>query len=312
MTTRFRCSVAAVARDDRLAGTASRILGFLLVQNPGPWGPEAWVDNRLPDDLGPAIAAAAETAGIRPLLIRTGRREREEGTRIFLARTGPHVRWLETTVVDDVREVLSLDLAAVRQGDTAGLSPVADPIVCVCTHGGHDPCCARAGRPVAVALAGAAPPGQVWQCSHLGGDRFAGNAVILPEGLYFGRLDPPAALRVLDEYRQGRLDLDHFRGRTALPMPTQAAEIALRRHLAETRTDAVRFLDRAVSGPVTRSRFLVDDTAHEVQVHTVVPATRHRLTCHSLRDNPIADFVLDWIREAPPGRIPRPAGEPVS
>ena len=29
---------------------------------------------------------------------------------------------------------------------------------------------------------------EVWECSHIGGDRFAGNLVLLPDSLYFGAL----------------------------------------------------------------------------------------------------------------------------
>ena len=64
----------------------------------------------------------------------------------------------------------------------------------VCTHGVHDTCCAIRGRPVAAALA-AEWPGQVWECSHVGGDRFAPNVVVLPDGFYYGNLDPESAVR---------------------------------------------------------------------------------------------------------------------
>ena len=68
------------------------------------------------------------------------------------------------------------------------------PILLVCTHGVHDTCCALRGRPVAAALA-ARWPGQVWECSHVGGDRFAPNVVVLPDGFYYGNLDPETAVR---------------------------------------------------------------------------------------------------------------------
>jgi hypothetical protein len=42
----FRCSGASVLRDEPLAGTASTVRAFLLIENTGPWGvdcPPAWV-----------------------------------------------------------------------------------------------------------------------------------------------------------------------------------------------------------------------------------------------------------------------------
>jgi hypothetical protein len=68
----------------------------------------------------------------------------------------------------------------------------------------------------------------VWESSHYGGDRFAGNLVCLPHGLYYGRLSPEDALTVVDGYEAGTIDLDHYRGRAGEPFAAQAAEHFLR------------------------------------------------------------------------------------
>src|SRR5205807_1098717 len=72
-------------------------------------------------------------------------------------------------------------------------------------------------------------PDWVWQCSHVGGDRFAGNLVCLPEGLFYGRVDRSIAGALVDEHLAGRILLDLFRGRSAHPVPVQAAD----RHVRE-------------------------------------------------------------------------------
>jgi hypothetical protein len=69
----------------------------------------------------------------------------------------------------------------------------------------------------------------VWESSHYGGDRFAGNLVVLPHGLYFGRLSPDDADRVVDAYERGVVDLENYRGRAGEPFAAQAAEIFVRR-----------------------------------------------------------------------------------
>ena len=47
----YRCAAAALARDEPLAGTASTVRAFLLVENAGPWGTDALHDARLPDEV---------------------------------------------------------------------------------------------------------------------------------------------------------------------------------------------------------------------------------------------------------------------
>jgi hypothetical protein len=87
---------------------------------------------------------------------------------------------------------------------------VTEPLYLVCTNGRHDPCCAEYGRPVArpsTELVGE----RVWECSHVGGDRFAGNLVCLPDGVFYGHLDPATALRAVAAH-EGAVLLEHWRG----------------------------------------------------------------------------------------------------
>jgi len=119
---------------------------------------------------------------------------------------------------EDLRHV---DLAAAGE-------PLEHPLFLVCTHGKHDPCCARKGRPLFEALAEQLDPEWVWQVTHIGGDRFAGNLVCLPQGLYYGRVAREDAIGVLDEHFAGRVALEHYRGRSSWPFAAQAAERSIR------------------------------------------------------------------------------------
>ena len=290
----FRCSAAGEQRGDELSGTASTVRAFLLMEHQGPWGPEALRDSRLPAALGPALQRHAGAHRVRPLLIRrpgrSGRTDPSEGVRVFAVVAGA---WAETAVVPDLEAVLDWDLGALAVGRGLGLARHDEPIFAVCTHGRHDVCCAERGRPLALALAEAAP-GQTWECSHIGGDRFAGNLLVLPDGLYYGRLTPDEAVRLAGEHAAGRLDLEHLRGRSSLPMPVQAAEIALRRRLAEPGRTAVTFESRAVDGPLSVARFRHGGTTYGVTVRTSESTDAHPLTCRAAVASPLPRHeVLD-------------------
>ena len=101
----------------------------------------------------------------------------------------------------------------------------AEPMVLVCTHGIRDTCCAVRGRPIVTTLARALPD-QVWECTHLGGHRFAGTLLSLPDGACFGRLDPVSAVEVVRAHLQGRTDPAHLRGTTRWEPAVQAALVA--------------------------------------------------------------------------------------
>lgn len=283
----FRCAAASALREEPAAGTASTVRAFLLIEHTGPWGADALLDARLPDGLGDAVTRAARTARVRPLLVRRPDRTADpDGTRVFAAFTDPARPWLETAVLDEPGHLLDLDLVALGEGRSPGLTPYDGRLLCVCTHGKHDACCAERGRPVAAALA-AEHPGDTWEVSHIGGDRFAANLLLLPDGLCYGRMTPDAALRVAREHHAGRLDLDHLRGRSAYAMPVQVAEIALRREVDETRADALRLVSHRRDGEVTDVVFDIGDARWRVRVRTVVGADLLQLTCRAGRDNPV-------------------------
>ena len=98
-------------------------------------------------------------------------------------------------------------------------------LILVCAHGVHDACCAIRGRPVAAALAEHFP-GQVWECSHVGGDRFAPNVVLLPDGFYYGNLDPESAVRAVRQHLAGAWTRGGCGAWPSLPPPVQAAVVA--------------------------------------------------------------------------------------
>ena len=281
----FRCAGASLLRNESVAGTASNVRAFLLVEYTGAWGVNALRDARLPYGLGNHLLLSSHAVGVRALLARRPDRSGTDEVRVFAAYADPVAPWLETAAFSDVHEVLDLELAALGRGRSIGLEPTDGSLFCVCTHGKHDACCAERGRPVAAALE-TAHREETWEVSHIGGDRFAANMLVLPHGLYYGRLDAVSALGVAGSHLAGGLELDHLRGRSGLGMPAQAAEIGLRRRLEETRNDAVRFVGSSRDDDVTTARFDVAGTTYAVRVRTR-HGEQQRLTCQAKRDNPV-------------------------
>lgn len=291
MTT-FRCAAASLAREDDLAGTASTVRSFLLLEHSGSWGADALRDARLPDGLGEHLAREGRRSGVRVLLVRRpGRRAEGAGVRVFVARAAGADSWLEAATLSGPEEVRDLDLTALGAGRSPGLTAYDAPLIAVCTHGRHDACCAERGRPVALALAASRHADAVWECSHIGGDRFAGNVLVLPRGLYYGRVDPGAALMIADALVEGRVDLDHLRGRSDSSMAVQAAEIDVRRRLDLAGLDDVRPTGVRTVGEVTTVTLDAVGRLTAVQVRRVLGEAQ-QLTCGAPRDNPVPRFEV--------------------
>ena len=275
----FRCSLASRELDEPLEGTASTVRAFLLVEAPGPWGVDAVWDSRLPDPVKERLARLERHNRVRPLLIRRPGRTAVGPVRVFAAFVHTDRPWMESTVLDGVEELLDLELDGLGEGRSPGLPRWSEPVLAVCTHGRHDACCAERGRPVCAALAANAPE-QTWEVSHIGGDRFSGNVLVLPHGLYYGRLEPADAAAFAEAQLAGRIDLEHFRGRCAYPFFAQAAEVYLRRHLGLDQVTALPLVSLDRHGTESEVVFDARGEQWRVRVHTEV-GERRQLTCRA-------------------------------
>ena len=228
------CATVARTLGETPEGTATPMRSWLMIEHPDAWARDV-TDRLLRDALPVAklreLADLRRREGLRPLLIRRpGYKAGPLRTRtVLLGSSVPGRRWAERLEITDLRELADLDLTRLATGDGGGLgTPVAGALYGVCTHGTKDMCCATLGRPVAKALADAAP-GRVWETTHLGGDRFAGNVLVVPAGFLYGHVTATSAARVAAATDDGRVLPELLRGRTSVGMRAQVAEIAVRR-----------------------------------------------------------------------------------
>ena len=208
----------------------------LLIEQPGPWPADA-LRRTLADALPAGRLEPLTAKGLRTLLIRRPGRPSQDGSRtVFVGAGLPGNRWLEQL---DYTDLATLDLDAVANGRGGHGKPVSGPLFLVCTHGTKDMCCAVLGRPLAAALA-ETHADRTWEVSHVGGDRWAGNLLVVPDGFMHGRLEPTAAKLVAKAAVHGQVEPDQLRGRTSAATPwTQFAEIAVRQHTGLCGLDAV-------------------------------------------------------------------------
>lgn len=275
-----------------MAGTAAPAAGFLLVEQPGGWGRSALTSSRLDPAVGRALSRRAIALGLRVLLVRRPGRYAAPARRAWArvsSRPGREVTWWGDFGSDD--ELLSLPL------DGSAGAASYDPFFLVCTHGRHDTCCATEGRPVAAELA-RLRPGAVWECSHVGGDRFAANVVALPHGVYYGRVEVERAEQLVLAHERGEVLPDLARGRSTTAPAAQAAIGHVRRTRGLLRLDA---LSPAGTLHLGDGRWQVRLRAqpHNLMV-TVQAGARPEpglLTCHAKNSAHPPEFEVLDVRE---------------
>ncbi|MET0694513.1 MAG: sucrase ferredoxin [Propionibacteriaceae bacterium] len=287
----FRCAAAARDRDDPQLGSAPQARRWLLIEHRGPWQIDALAGSGISAAMLRVIRGAVHTHQARPLLIRRPGR----------ASTSPVRAWAVTYDDEAVTQwgtwQTDEDLYAAVEALALPEAPAdasTEPLLLACTHGVHDVCCALRGRPVAAALA-ATWPDETWECSHVGGDRFAANLVVLPDGVYYGNLDPESSIRAVRAHLRGEVDLEHLRGMTRVPPPAQVAIAAVHERFGPF---AAR--DVLVVGIELRSAGVWDvqlavPSAHLTRISATVHASRRdvaTLTCRAGAETSATQYAV--------------------
>ncbi|HEX8338582.1 MAG TPA: sucrase ferredoxin [Pyrinomonadaceae bacterium] len=300
---RFFCSELSRRVGERSAGTASTGVVWFLLEYPHGWGRHAFEESALPSEVKQFFQdAMARMRHSRILLIKTERGRRDPRMNLFVVRCREREPFAVRLRLEKYFDALKYDLAEIASGrDLQGGELCPGPLFLVCTHGRRDKCCAKFGVPLYNALREHAGE-SVWQSSHVGGDRFAGNLVCFPHGLFYAHATPESGRRAVDEYRSGRVRAEALRGRACYSHPIQAAEAFVRAESGVTGVEDLRFHSAHSEGAdLWRVTFegRADGRLHEARVARRTSDFRNPITCHSDEPKAVQQFHLESHRVLP-------------
>jgi hypothetical protein len=275
------CASVSSANDEPLAATASRIDHWILIEYRGAWSRDVLGDSLFSPELKAHLReqlAALDHA--RLLFVKKPERRAQAGRHVFFGTSMPGRERLLELEVEHQSDLVAFDFAAALATGNPAAAVLEGPLYVVCTHGKRDRCCARHGRPLYEALCNESDARRVWQSTHVGGDRYAGNVVALPRGLYYGRVEPADVPALVAAELAGNVHLDRYRGRSAYPFPVQAAEHEIRRSEGLAGIDDLAFVGVDAAAGTWRVRFRAPDSiVHEVEVAAVRADEPTYLTC---------------------------------
>ncbi len=284
--------------------TASQVKAWLLIEVHGSWGRDAVDDSELGPHAPKVWRDAMRARGVRVITIRrdleTHHHESTPGVRLVHVVGGrpgvtPARAW--RMMVGDLHQVVTATESLATDGVIGpGWEDDPEPYALVCTNGRHDACCATLGRPLARALRRSAWAARLWECSHIGGDRFAGNLLLLPESLYFGRCDEAGGEQVLAAFDDGRIDLAHYRGRSTQSLVEQAAEHFVRTQFSLDAIDAIARVESLGNGQVS-VRLAGEDGSLVVTVGRARVPAPTPLTCKGAEGLTYPAFELAAIED---------------
>ena len=147
------------------------------------WSAKAFSESALPKAVKIHLASTLKSVPrSRLLLIKQSRKVKGTLT-LFVVRSREASSSILRYEFSEYEQLLDSDLGSVLDGGSlAGATQWDGPLFLVCTHGKRDKCCAKFGIPVYKTIRTLVGDSAVWQCSHVGGDRFAANVVCFPDG----------------------------------------------------------------------------------------------------------------------------------
>lgn len=234
------CASLSLAQNAPLAGSATVVETWFLLEYTSSWTAKATDDNHLPETVQGWLKGLLEQVPhSRVQFIKHPTAPMAGGLAFYTATGGK----LYQQQVAQYADLLPLSWAEL----TAPAHVCEEQLYLVCTNGKRDWCCGKFGAAAfrhldpLIRQTSAPTPEKAWMTTHLGGHRFAATLLFLPAGVSYGLVQPDELETLVQSHRRGELMLERFRGRNAYAKPVQAAEAFLYEITGETRLNAFTF-----------------------------------------------------------------------
>ncbi len=261
------CSVQSQQIAQEIIGTApGKTTAWLFLEYTGNWSARSVDHNTLPTEVNDWLnQQAAQLSPSRVVFIKKSS-EKPAVLNFYLALTGEKEQQLFHFPVDTYSQLFDLDLSQVAT-DPAAFSRYLseETLYLVCTNSKRDQCCAKFGLPIFQAMNQMGGV-SAWQCTHLGGHRYAPVVGVYPAGLYYRVMTPEDGAELVASVGRGEIRLHGFRGRNCYSEPVQAADYFLRQQTSAVQLNQYRVesAEQVADNWVVVFRDTADQTTHTI------------------------------------------------
>lgn len=231
------CREISIASKEQLFATSPTVNYWILVEYNSEWKENVLKSIGLSDAIKQKLSDMLHFGKFTRLQwIKNDYRANEDLVVFYLIESTRENRNIYRVELHGYEEILNLNTSDILNPKNRS----EKPILLVCTHKNYDQCCGRMGYTLYKDIQDD-DYFDLWQTTHLGGHRFAANVVILPAGIYYGRVDNSSFYVLKDKYLKNQIALEILRGRAYYDKYTQAAEYYLRRSTGELEMDSHEF-----------------------------------------------------------------------
>ncbi|HEY1096908.1 MAG TPA: sucrase ferredoxin [Alphaproteobacteria bacterium] len=288
----FFCGQLSRQYNEPLFGTASQFQSLFLLEYSAPWGEKALAESDIPQQV--KIHLQLQMDGLtqpRLMLIRQNEKNTDGKITFYAVNNNPAKPFYNEFTLGSYEELLDFNLSETLQYRQ---NASHEPLYLVCTNGNKDKCCAKFGMTCYKQLLTRIPKHRVWQCTHVGGDRFAPNIVMAPQGAYFARLGTEQMDHFIDQTEQGLIDLTYYRGLCWYGKDVQSAEYYIRRETGLLNFADLEFVEKSLADDFYKVIFRQRATDRVVTVQMIKQISDYEffLTCQAVNKSKVEKFAL--------------------
>ena len=261
----FSCSELSLKSNEELFGTAPRVDVWFLLEYRGAWSDNTFVSSKISENVKRRIDECLESIPNSRLQLIKRQNDSEGKLKFYLAKSDELDPKLFEFDLSDYEEILDLDVDEMLSGES---NLRGRALFLICTNGAHDKCCGKYGVPVYLEAVKREDGFMIWQCTHLGGHRFAANVLFMPYGIYYGRVDLGSVSELIEDAKNRHIRIENYRGRCCYSREVQAAEYFLRDNTGISDLNSIRFNGAKRSGSDISVEFhsVTDEIVYQIQV----------------------------------------------
>ena len=286
----FFCSELSLATKEEMFGTVPRVDIWFLLEYKQSWDKKAFSCSKIPDVIKKRFSEYIGSIPNSRLQLIKRHKNPDDGIKFYIGVSQELEPKLFEFSLSKYEEILSWDIPAIISGSS---SLRKEPLFLVCTHGTHDKCCGKFGMPLYMETVKQENGFLTWQCTHLGGHRFAANFLCLPHGIYYGRVRERDLGNLIREYKKQNICLEIYRGRSCYTSDAQAAEYFLRtssgiRKIANLRLKGINKLDK--NNSIIEFVSELDARVHLIHIERNSSALENYTSCSDDEKSLIAQY----------------------
>jgi hypothetical protein len=285
----FFCANISKSIDEQICPSASKFNKLLLIEYNDSFEANALLDSTIDNLTKKKLVSLQESDNfLKILLIKQDKKI--DKIRVFtVSNSYEHIKY-HSFCINNYTDLLEIDIISKFDNNDNN----HEFLYLICTNGKKDKCCGKFGKLLYSQISKNNP--NIWECSHMGGDRFASNVLVVPSFTVYGRVDLNIMKDIIRYTETELIYLNSYRGHSALSLYSQAAENFIRKKYNLNEINSLKLVSEKPSSNIAIVTFIdKNNKTYNISVEKTKSNILRYTTCNTIKKNYTNIFIPNEI-----------------